>query len=567
MPQGATKEIEIQGVGRFQVPSEYTDAQVRTHILKLKQSKPDIFLAKPEDVLPANATPNNPPVEELSIFQRFMRGLTSRETPLPTSPFESAVSAGATAATGVDPTGGILSQLFAGTLNEASQGMRRGAMTLNEGGEGLGPQVKSAAQALAGELSPIISPGAVRTAGARLGEGDVAGAFGEMTPTAATFGVGALLKRGAAAIKGEAVTVRGKPFPLTAEGVAGGSSDVVNAAKRELSNIAAETAESVSKKPLAKVVAQVGGAPSVDTYIQNTKNAARTIKDVSQDIYKEITSVTDSRGNPILVGIGEDLPVRIGGDKSSVFMERQVPLVEALEKRSQMWKDVYRTRDADQRRIASELAKEFDQTIDDSLRSAKLKHPDLADKIDEAQALWRKGSALDDWGKTLDDATVGFPQHEVTVPGSVPARLKAGKLIESIKDLETQQSGGAGRLAQAVGLQNAQAIKDMAQLLANEEAKGGGLFGGIARLYFGARGIHGALYERLGADGLENLGRIVISKGIAYPQARLYLKNAMRYGANTAEGTYWLTRAVTVIESGDVSEPDKQKSIQPGVAP
>ena len=49
MPQQRTKEIEVQGVGRFQVPYEYTDARVSAHINGLRKSRPEIFRAQTED--------------------------------------------------------------------------------------------------------------------------------------------------------------------------------------------------------------------------------------------------------------------------------------------------------------------------------------------------------------------------------------------------------------------------------------------------------------------------------------------------------------------------------------
>ncbi len=43
MPNGTLKEIEIQGVGRFQVPDDWDDARIKQHILNLQVTKPEIF--------------------------------------------------------------------------------------------------------------------------------------------------------------------------------------------------------------------------------------------------------------------------------------------------------------------------------------------------------------------------------------------------------------------------------------------------------------------------------------------------------------------------------------------
>jgi hypothetical protein len=47
MPQQQSmKDIEIQGVGVFQVPSSFTDEQVRVHIQNLRKTKPEIFVGQ-----------------------------------------------------------------------------------------------------------------------------------------------------------------------------------------------------------------------------------------------------------------------------------------------------------------------------------------------------------------------------------------------------------------------------------------------------------------------------------------------------------------------------------------
>ncbi len=47
MPDGTLKEIEIQGVGRFQVPDDWDDARIKQHILRLQVTKPEIFFGQP----------------------------------------------------------------------------------------------------------------------------------------------------------------------------------------------------------------------------------------------------------------------------------------------------------------------------------------------------------------------------------------------------------------------------------------------------------------------------------------------------------------------------------------
>src|SRR5215469_14580459 len=60
------KTITVQGVGNFQVPSDFTDAQVKQHIQGLKLKRPDIFGAPagiPQPT-PAELDPNAPPPKD-----------------------------------------------------------------------------------------------------------------------------------------------------------------------------------------------------------------------------------------------------------------------------------------------------------------------------------------------------------------------------------------------------------------------------------------------------------------------------------------------------------------------
>ncbi len=64
MPNGTLKEIEIQGVGRFQVPDEWDDARIKQHILHLQVSKPEIFGQQSAERLQAGFRAQREPVEQ-----------------------------------------------------------------------------------------------------------------------------------------------------------------------------------------------------------------------------------------------------------------------------------------------------------------------------------------------------------------------------------------------------------------------------------------------------------------------------------------------------------------------
>lgn len=562
MPNGETKEIEIKGVGRFQVPIEYNDEQIRNHIRVLRLRRPEVFRASAPQIVEtheqakerirlageratvlyaAHGQPRGP-------GERFISGLLGTEKPIEPSPFEQAARAlPETMGDAPLPGGPVIAGIVGGTAAEISEGGRRGAATLAEAegksaGDRILAQIKAAGQTASGLVSPIFSPAAIRGAGERLGEGDVAGAVGEVAPGAALLGVAEVIPMLRAG--------RGIKLPPTTVGTkiaARETAEVAPFLKQELTRMAETSASEVAKRPIKTAIATVAGKPSVDSYVEGIAEAASELKHSSRQMFKDIDSVSG--------GIFVDVPETsltpkslLGAASGKAPGQANISLSEAMGRSQELRADISRARNnPNEQRLLYDQKRALDQAIDKGLSGQA--PAGLKDKLASAKELWHKGAAMEDFSDEMAGVTKGLADFESNLPG-------AGRTIDAKRLVENIKSGTAGRarLEEAVGYKRAQHITEVANLLSKVEDPIGFFRWAGARFYIAPRyGIH--TYAHPSTEAFENTGRYILSKGMLQSQSQYYLRNALvNYPRNMARATFWINRYIEQVTGESVGE-------------
>ena len=183
--------------------------------------------------------------------------------------------------------------------------------------------------------------------------------------------------------------------------------------------------------------------------------------------------------------------------------------------------------------------------MDDLVRSQN--KPELMNKYATAKALTGQSYAMRQFGDTMDSVTKGLNKMQQEGAGFKyrPQEIQASQMVEKMKDL-------GARLDQAVGPQDAQAIRQTAEMLRRAQGReGGGGFAHYATTYGPALVAIEELFRRGNPGGFVEAGAMyggfyLVSKVLASKAGRTAMAGFLRAPKGSADAAAWMTRVLAV---------------------